>query len=292
MRHPRFASFAFALGLLIAGLGAAAQATAQTGLLWRVQHPEGAVSHLFGTIHSEDSRVLKLPSEVRDAMESARSLTLEAVLDQSAMLEMSRAMFLPQDYSLRNLLGPDLFGEVETLLRDYGIPAHLVDSMKPWAIVLTLSSPRAERGTFLDMELYKQARERGKPVHGLESIEEQIAYFDDMPLDDQIRLLEDSVEHYDRLSEMHEALIGAWLERDLGRLEQLNDFYLSQSEPEVSELFNRRFIVDRNRLMVERMEAQLEQGEAFIAVGVLHLPGEKGLLRLLEERGYEVDAVY
>lgn len=273
-------------------MGAAFHAAAQTGVLWQVQHPEGAVSHLFGTIHSEDSRVLNLPPKVREAMDSARSLTLEAVLDQAAMLKMSRAMFLPKDYSLRHLLGPDLFREVETLLRDYGIPAHLVDTMKPWAIVLTLSSPRAERGTFLDMELYNRARERGKPVHGLESIDEQIAYFDDMPLEDQIRLLEDSVEHYDRLSEMHEALIGAWLERDLGRLERLNDFYLAQSEPAVSELFNRRFIVDRNRLMVERMEEQLEDGGAFIAVGVLHLPGEKGLLRLLENRGYEVDAVY
>jgi hypothetical protein len=36
----------------------------------------------------------------------------------------------------------------------------------------------------------------------------------------------------------------------------------------------------------------LAAGHAFIAVGALHLPGERGVLRLLEQRGYRVEAVY
>ncbi|HYQ72222.1 MAG TPA: TraB/GumN family protein [Gammaproteobacteria bacterium] len=40
------------------------------------------------------------------------------------------------------------------------------------------------------------------------------------------------------------------------------------------------------------MQPHLKAGNAFIAVGALHLPGETGLLSLLEQRGYTVRAIY
>jgi len=40
------------------------------------------------------------------------------------------------------------------------------------------------------------------------------------------------------------------------------------------------------------MEERLQEGNAFIAVGALHLPGENGLLKLLPARGYRVLALY
>ena len=60
----------------------------------------------------------------------------------------------------------------------------------------------------------------------------------------------------------------------------------------MAELFDRRFITERNHLMVERMRPRLAEGGAFIAIGVLHLPGEEGILALLKNQGYEVSAVY
>jgi uncharacterized protein len=42
----------------------------------------------------------------------------------------------------------------------------------------------------------------------------------------------------------------------------------------------------RNIIMAERGEAFLAKGNAFIAVGALHLPGEKGLVELLKANGY------
>ena len=44
--------------------------------------------------------------------------------------------------------------------------------------------------------------------------------------------------------------------------------------------------------MVDRMAPRLAEGNAFIAVGALHLPGEKGVLNLLQQGGYRVSAVY
>jgi hypothetical protein len=36
------------------------------------------------------------------------------------------------------------------------------------------------------------------------------------------------------------------------------------------------------------MMPYMEQRSAFVAVGALHLPGEQGVLRLLERQGYRV----
>jgi uncharacterized protein YbaP (TraB family) len=55
----------------------------------------------------------------------------------------------------------------------------------------------------------------------------------------------------------------------------------------VDNLINRR-----NRLMVERMATRLAEGNAFIAVGALHLPGDQGILHLLELQGYQVRPLY
>ena len=53
-----------------------------------------------------------------------------------------------------------------------------------------------------------------------------------------------------------------------------------------------RLLTRRNRLMAERMQAALEAGNAFVAVGALHLPGEEGILALLERRGFEITRVF
>jgi hypothetical protein len=44
--------------------------------------------------------------------------------------------------------------------------------------------------------------------------------------------------------------------------------------------------------MLQRMQPRLEEGQAFIAVGALHLPGNKGLIQLLRQQGYNVSAVW
>ena len=55
--------------------------------------------------------------------------------------------------------------------------------------------------------------------------------------------------------------------------------------------FEERIVTMRNHVMAERSAPILDAGNAFIAIGALHLPGKQGLVALLEDAGYTVSAV-
>ena len=62
--------------------------------------------------------------------------------------------------------------------------------------------------------------------------------------------------------------------------------------PAAAERLSERLLDDRNVSMMQSMLPLLLQGEAFVAIGALHLPGEGGVLDLLEQRGYRVTRAY
>jgi hypothetical protein len=48
----------------------------------------------------------------------------------------------------------------------------------------------------------------------------------------------------------------------------------------------------RNLRMAERLSPHLAAGGAFVAIGALHLPGDRGVLALLERAGHRIERVY
>jgi len=269
-----------------------AEADRQRGLLWEVSQPGQPASYLFGTIHSGDPAVLELPLPVQQAFTAAGRVVLEILLDQDALLSSSRIMLLGEGRLLSDITGRDLFEKASRAIQTRGIPEIVLERMKPWAAAVTLSMPAPGTGEVLDMLLYQQALRAGKPVYGLESIHEQLAVFDDMPESDQLVLLRDAVENFQEIDAMQRELLDAWLQRDLGTLLAINAAAMETGDRELAAEFQDRLITGRNRLMAERLQPYLQEGNAFVAIGALHLPGESGLLNLLEQRGYTIRVMY
>jgi uncharacterized protein YbaP (TraB family) len=106
-----------------------------------------------------------------------------------------------------------------------------------------------------------------------------------------VALLRDAVEQFAGIDVMNAELLAAYKRQDLAAMMAINESVMTVGDQRLAKEFQRRLIVDRNHRMADRMEPYLKQGGAFVAVGALHLPGEQGLLRLLEQRGYSVSAV-
>ena len=281
-----------ALAFAIAVFSVQAGDRFDSGLLWKIEPAGATPSYLFGTMHSDDPRIVQLPEPVQQAFDRASSVTLEIELDPQALTNLTIALLLTDGRKLESLIGRDLYKRTVQALNGLGVPDAVVAKMKPWAAAVTLMMPPNTSGVVLDQMLYQQAMLAGKKVNGLETVAEQMALFDELTLEDQIDLLREALDTLPDFAQMLEDLQSAYLDRNLKRLVEISETSMQYSNTELAESFNQKVIIDRNYRMAKRMKSRLQEGNHFIAVGALHLPGKEGLLMLLSGQGYRVTRVY
>ncbi|MCD6041994.1 MAG: hypothetical protein K0R40_1597 [Burkholderiales bacterium] len=286
---------AFLLAGLAASLPAWAKERFDHGLLWRITREGVAPSHVYGTIHVADARLAELPAPVRKRFDASRSLMLEFVPDAySRERFLEAAMFLDRQ-TLAEKIGAEDFERAVEHLGHAGIPREVVNRLKPWGVLLNLRNPqRDSQGLPLDSQLLELARARRMPLSQIEGVEEQIFTFDEFPMDSQVALLKHSLAHRDELAELAERTLEAYLQADLAGIWRLRERF-AQRHPEVAAhqaVMTKRVLYDRSVVMAFRMQRQLRRGQAFVALGALHLYGPKGVLALLQDDSYRAERVY
>lgn len=263
------------------------------GLLWKLEKAGQPDSYLFGTIHLADDRVLALLNVVQQAIQQADVFAMEIVLDEEGQRSMANATFLSNGKLLQDYIDDVMLDRINIIMQQYyGIPASTVNRMRPWAVMATISSPPPESNkTVLDVELEQLAREYQRQVVGLETVEEQIDVLSGMSLPDQLWILSQAVEDFAQNMPMWERLINSYLRRDL---QQLVNEQLAMMDPEstIDDRFMNKLLDQRNLRMAKRMLVIMQKKSLFAAVGALHLPGDNGVLHLLEKAGYRVTPLY
>lgn len=288
--------------LFILTIFAAEQSTAEEsrftqGRLWQVEAPGVAPSWVVGTMHSADPEIATPWPALARVMDRVDSITVELILDQAATAAMGRAMVLDDGRTLGEIAGPQRMARIAEVAQNYGMPLASLQNFKPWAVTMIFSVPpselqrQAQGGPMLDNVLRQHGETREIPIHAIESVEEQIALFADYVEDEQLALLDAVLEMQPQMETQFDELRRAWLAGDLASLYRTAMEIPDMGAIEIVEDFTTRLVVERNHRMAERIEPQLSEGNALIAVGALHLPGEEGLLALLAEEGYTVTPV-
>ena len=293
--RERIAAALAALALLLASATSLAGEFGQ-GLLWRVDAPGGgAPSHVYGTVHIDDARVLRLAPAVKAALADSRVVALELVTDADSIAAFSAAAQLPAGRSLEQLMSAEDYARVEDLLRQrYGIPPYVVERMAPWSAYVTLNLPGPRMGLTLDEVLHRMALKQNKRVEGLETVAMQIEAMRAIPEAQQVLLLTSAAREHQSVIAMLRTLIERYLAEDLDGILALQD-PLDETTPEAVRAAQRalmeRVLFGRNPGMAARAAPLIDAGGAFIALGALHLHGPRGVLAALEKRGYRVTRV-
>lgn len=266
------------------------------GLFWRIDPPSGApASHVFGTVHVDDARALKLAPAVRETLGKSRLLALELVTDTASAEAFAAAAQLPETRTLSQTMPAADYARVEELLRNrYGIPPYVVERMAPWSAYVTLNLPGPRMGLTVDELLHRIALKQGKPVEGLETVQAQIAAMQAIPESQQVTLLVAAARQHDRVVEMARELIERYLQEDLDAILGLQDPFDDTLPAEVQAAQNalvESVLFGRNPAMAERAAQLADAGNAFMAVGALHLYGPRGLLAELQKRGHRITRV-
>ncbi len=260
------------------------------GLLWKISKNNNKTSYLFGTIHVSDPAITTLPEIVDKALHDSKRFAMEALPDAEQMMEFSKAMFFHDGQLLSTFVDEPIYEKTKQILAQYSLSPDAVSVMKPWAAFLLMNYP-PDQGEPLDLVLLSLAQQNGAAVSGLESLSEQGEIFSQLKMDEQVKLLIDTVCHYEVVEQDFAVMKSFYLKRDLAGLYNYAQRY-SMSDEAVYKNLMKKLIQDRNYKMTDRIQPMLEKGKSFIAIGAMHLTGKEGVLALLEKQGYKVTAIY
>lgn len=263
--------------------------------LWTLADEDTTI-HMFGTIH-----LLKPGTEWRTealdtALEDADAIFFEADVT-SAEAQATAAQLVPRlgvftdGRKLSDLLDEDEEREVREALELVDMPMSAMEPLRPWFAglqlsVMALQDQGYEPQSGVEMELGAWARETGTPTRYLESMEQQLRFFADLPEDDQVDLLVSSAIQIEDDPGLLDRLVEDWAEGDLDDIADM----LAEPDALGSEGVYDVLIVERNRNWVDQIETLLddEAGTFLLAVGAAHLVGEDSVVEMLRAEGFEV----
>jgi uncharacterized protein len=289
---------------------AAAKAPASRPMLWRVGKTNP--SYLFGTIHVPDERVVTLAPAVAEALDAATAVYTEIPMDNGTQMGIMGKVVLPNDQTLADVVGAPLMERLNKAV-EQSLPKDLppgtstmlstfLNRLKPWAAMSQLSLleflPDLMAGRQpLDKMLWDRAAQAGKDVGALETVDEQLAVFEQFSMADQKRMLELTLDALDEgrgkgRSQTRE-LIDAYLTGDLDALTALmND--AMKTDRELMARFTAKALDARNEVMASRIRERLAARPdkvSLFAVGAAHYAGDRGIVALLQKSGLDVTRV-
>jgi len=273
----------------LATLPLTAAAQPDAAIFWSLQRDGQTAGYLLGTIHSEDPRVLDFPDGFIERLNGSDIFAMELVPDLPTLSRLTAYMQYADGSTLESRIGADRFARLQDALSGYEMPPGWIARMKVWAAMMTLSVPPPKSGFFMDFSLSLRAAGAGLEVVGLETLEQQLSFLENMPLPQQIELLDHALDEFDRVEQAHRQMVDSYLAGDLLDLRRETEQQMAVLDPETRDYFIREGIDERNRRMFEAVRTHLARGRVFIAVGALHLPGETGLIALLRSAGYDLE---
>lgn len=300
-RRRRRYSIGILTALLACWIPAQAADRIEKPFLWRIKAtPDAKPSYLFGTIHLSRPEVTDLPTRVQTAMHAVDAIYTEIPMDPATLVQMTPRMFLPQGQTLSELMPEDLREQSVAAVRTINPELTLAafDRMKIWAFAagLVMLEDQFKHPGILaqDMVIFQRGALDGKDVGGLETVDEQLAIFEDLTTDQQLEMLRDTLRQIAELRAKGESpsqvLVDLYLAGDIDALGAEMDRYFD-SESELSAQLMERLLTRRNRLMAERILEKLRADNPktyFFAVGAAHCYGETGIPDLLRATGVEV----
>ena len=295
----------------MARIDAAADATPYGyGRFWRLSKPDVAPSYLYGTMHVSDERATDLAPAVRARIAAADTVALEVkeIADPAAMQAKMAPLAAKSLYLDGTTLGSRLRPEHRDTLRaalekEGRIPWAAAQRMRPWLLMSAMLVPscesarKAEGRPIVDRLIADLAAEAGRPLIGLETVESQVETLAGLPEPVMLRALANVASLGPRIDDVFETSVALYETGEIAKLWALmqdpafdggTSVETDAERAEGYAAFQGRVIDARNATMVEALEPLLAAGNAFAAVGALHLPGERGMLRMLERRGWRV----
>jgi hypothetical protein len=262
--------------------------------MWVVKDADTTI-YMFGTFHLLDGKRDWFNDEVKTAFDASNELVLEVKLPENpAELQplIMKYAIDPAGKTLSQKLAPDVKSKLDKELTAIGLPPQAVEPLEPWFISMTLAQMGAQKLGLKpefgpETILSAAAKEKGKSLAELETVEFQIAMMDGIPESEQIVGVSQTIDKMDKIGETFNPMINAWASGDTEGLARI----MNEGVDKMPTLYKAMF-VDRNAKWADWVGQRLAKpGVVFMAVGAGHLAGPDSVQNFLAKKGIKASKV-
>lgn len=274
------------------------------GNFWRATKGDMQIT-LIGTYHLNDPRHAAAVARFAPDIAAAKTLLVEAgPEEEKALLQhMGRdpsLMTITEGPTLMQLLPPETWDRLAAAGTARGLPPFMMNKFRPWYVTVVLAIPPCAMAAMadpngLDQQLIDSALAAGVPVRALEPYDTIFSIFGVMSEQDQLAMIEQTLALEDSITDFSETLADAYFDGD-SRLTwelmrhlsyQVPGYTRDQVDAEMAVL-EEALMNSRNRAWIPVIEEVAAEGPAVVAFGALHLPGQEGVLNLLQQEGWTI----
>ncbi len=278
-----------------------------SGNYWRARRGDDVIT-LIGTYHFDDPRHAPTLATITPEIAAATTVLVEAGPDEEKQL-LDRvatdpsAIMITDGPTLLERLPPDLWVGLSDALAARGIPGFMAAKMQPWYAIVTLAIPPCAMAEMVDPKgldgmVIETAQGLGIPVRGLEPFDTVFTLFGSMTEADLEAMLQSTLAIEDQAEDYSATLADSYF---AGESRQIWEFlrFVSYDMPgmtpqQVDAEYARMeelLMNSRNRAWIPVLAEAAAQGPVFAAFGALHLSGNEGVLNLLQQAGFTVEAL-
>jgi uncharacterized protein YbaP (TraB family) len=269
----------------------AAQVASAEPAIWVVKDRDSTI-YLFGTVHILRAETEWRTPKIDAAFNSADELWLEIPDVTSFGAQLVGGFFtlrygLSPSRPLSSRLTKEEYAALDRAARSAGFTAQSLNVFRPWLAAMLIQTSAMVEGGFdaasgVEMRLQASSRTRKIPVKGFETIEQQLRIFADLPEEDEMALLRDTLKEFQEGPDALDDLIGEWAEGDVAALERMVVADMRVQSPAVYDALLKK----RNANWAVKIEEMLKgSGTAFVAVGAAHLVGPDSVQAQLKAKG-------
>ncbi len=246
-------------------------------------------SYLFGTIHITCDA--SLDDDIKKALDETTQLVLELDMDDPSMqANLMKDVYMKDGKTLKDFVSEEDFSAIDSLfINQAGMSVKMIQNMKPFFLTSMLYPKMIDCPMqSFELELMKVSKEQNEEVYGLETVEEQMKVFDDIPYEDQvadlIRMAKDNLE-YDK--ETFADLLEVYKSEDINAMLDMMDDENNKTTAKHQDVL----LKNRNINWIPKIEEFAKQESTFFGVGAGHLAGNNGVIKLLRKAGFTVEAI-
>jgi len=268
--------------------------------LWKIEKGNQH-AYLFGTMHLPMPELKVLSKNISTIIDGCDGVRTEIDMSFMNQMKASTLMLREDNRTFKEILPKGLYRRSQVYLKTISPALNLqpFTQMKVWAFSMTLGLLKDAMQNIglkvIDEQIFTYGKEQNKSTDGIETIEEQMGYFDSFSMAEQLLMLESTLDYLESNENYSEEMKLLYLEGDE---KKMMAFVMQQFQDKKYEKLEEKFmevlLYSRNKIMAKRIETLLVENPKksyFFAFGTMHFLDKRSVIEVLRKRGYSIHRV-